>query len=81
MNHCVGSQRGDKSECISVFAHKELTNMKMNNMSRPKKTATLSMVLSMTTRDLWRFGRNLTSLMILNSRNVLRTERPRPPSP
>ena len=55
-------------------------NIKMNSIRRPKKTATLSIVLNMTTRERWRFGKNLTSLMILNSRNVLRTESPRPPS-
>ena len=52
----------------------------MNSIRRPKKTATLSIVLNMTTRERWRFGKNLTILMILNSRNVLRTESPRPPS-
>ena len=54
--------------------------MKIKSISRPKKTATLSMVLSITIRDRWRLGRNLTILMILNSLKVLRTPRPRPPS-
>ena len=50
--------------------------MKMNNMSNPKNTATLSIVLSITISCLLRFGRNLTSLIILRRRNVLKTDSP-----
>ena len=53
----------------------------MNSIRRAKNTATLSIVRSMTTSCLLRFGRNLTSFKILNSRNVLSTERPLPSIP
>ena len=49
-----------------------MENMKMNNMRRPKKTATLSIVRSITISCRRRFGRKRTSLRILSSRNVLR---------
>ena len=55
-------------------------NMKMKRERRPKKTTTLSIVLSMTTSCLWSPGKNLTSLSILNNLNVLRTVRPEPSS-
>ena len=55
-------------------------NMKMKRARRPKKTTTLSIVLSMTTSCLWSPGKNLTSLSILNNLNVLRTVRPEPSS-
>ena len=54
--------------------------MKMKRASNPKNTATLSMVLSITISCLLRFGRNLTSLRILRSLKVLRTESPEPSS-
>ena len=66
-----------KKRCLYASCY---LKMKIKSISRPKKTATLSMVLSMTIRDRWRLGRNLTILMILSSLKVLRTPRPRPPS-
>ena len=55
-------------------------NMKIKRASSPKKTATLSMVLSITMSCLRRLGRNLTSFKIRRSLKVLRTERPDPSS-
>ena len=55
-------------------------NMKMKRARRPKKTATLSMVFSITMSCRLRLGRNLTSLRILRSLKVLRTDRPDPSS-
>ena len=49
-----------------------MEKMKMNNMRRPKKTATLSIVRSITISCRRRFGRKRTSLRILNSRKVLK---------
>ena len=48
----------------------------MKSIRSPKKTATLSIVLSMTTNCRLRFGRNRTSFKIRRSRNVRRTDRP-----
>lgn len=48
-----------------------MENMKMKSMRRPKKTATLSIVRSITISCRRRFGRKRTSLRILNSRKVL----------
>ena len=42
-----------------------ILKMNMNNMRRPKKTATLSMVFSITISDLWRLGRNLNLLILV----------------
>ena len=52
--------------------------MKIKSIRRPKKTATLSIVLSMTMSCRLRFGRKRTSFRIRSRRNVLRTDRPDP---
>ena len=54
--------------------------IKMNKASKPKNTATLSIVFSITINCLRRLGRNLTSFRILSSRNVLNTDSPDPSS-
>ena len=64
-----------------IFKYFELDlNMKIKSERSPKKTTTLSMVLSMTTRCRWRPGKNLTSLRIRKSLKVLRTLSPEPSS-
>ena len=52
--------------------------MNIKSMRRPKNTATLSIVLSITTNCLLKLGRNLTSFKILSSLNVRRTDNPEP---
>ena len=52
--------------------------MNMNSIRRPKNTATLSIVLSITTNCLLKLGKNRTSFKILSSLNVLRTDNPDP---
>lgn len=72
-----------KCKCfITAYKHKGFrifTNLKMNikSMRRPKNTATLSIVLSMTTNWRLKFGRKRTSLRILKRRNVRKTDRPK----
>ena len=66
--------------CIGFLFFNSHLKMKMKRASNPKNTATLSMVLSITISCLLRFGRNLTSLRILRSLKVLRTESPEPSS-
>ena len=53
-------------------------NMNIKSMRRPKNTATLSIVLSITTNCLLKLGRNRTSFKILSSLNVRRTDNPEP---
>ena len=50
----------------------------MKSIRRPKNTATLSIVLSITTSCLLKFGKNRTSFKIRRSRNVLKTDKPEP---
>ena len=52
--------------------------MNIKSIRRPKNTATLSIVLSITTNCLLKFGKNRTSFKIRRSRNVLRTDKPDP---
>lgn len=54
--------------------------MKINSTSREKKTATLSMVRSMTNSCRRRLGMNLTSFSMRSSRKVRRTESPELPA-
>jgi hypothetical protein len=54
--------------------------IKMKSIRSPKNTATLSMVLNITISWRRRFGKNLTSFIILRRRNVLKTESPEPSS-
>ena len=68
------------NEPINFNLKASYLKMKMKRASNPKNTATLSMVLSITISCLLRFGRNLTSLRILSSLKVLRTESPDPSS-
>ena len=53
----------------------------MNKTSKAKKTATLSIVRSMTSNWRRRFGMNRTSLSIRNNRKVLNTDKPELLSP
>ena len=53
-------------------------NMKMNSIRRPKNTATLSIVLSITTSCLLKLGKNRTNFKILSNLNVLSTDKPEP---
>jgi hypothetical protein len=62
--------------CVTSLKENPYLKMKIKSMRSPKNTATLSMVRSITTSCLRRFGRKRTSFKILNSRNVRRTERP-----
>ena len=50
----------------------------MNSIRRPKNTATLSIVLNMTTSCLLKLGRKRTNFNILRSLNVLSTDKPEP---
>ena len=50
----------------------------MNSIRRPKNTATLSIVLSITTNCLLKLGRKRTSFKILSNLNVLKTDNPEP---
>ena len=52
--------------------------MKMNSIRRPKNTATLSIVLSITTSCLLKLGKNRTNFKILSNLNVLSTDKPEP---
>lgn len=54
-------------------------NIKINNINKEKKTATLSMVRSITNNCRLRFGMNRTSFNILKSLKVLNTLKPEPP--
>jgi hypothetical protein len=54
--------------------------IKMKSDNSPKKTATLSIVFSITISWRRRFGKNLTSFNILRSLNVLKTDKPEPSS-
>lgn len=70
--------------CIKIEnpgANSSYLNMNMKRMSSEKKTATLSIVLSITNSWRRRFGMNRTNLRIRNSRKVRRTLRPELPSP
>ena len=79
-NSCIPRILTSNMMMILMIRQGSHLNMKMNKERRPKKTTTLSMVLSMTTSCLWRPGKNLTSLSILNSLNVLKTVSPEPSS-
>ena len=50
----------------------------MNSIRRPKNTATLSIVLSITTSCLLKLGKNRTNFKILSNLNVLSTDKPEP---
>ena len=52
--------------------------MNIKSIRRPKNTATLSIVLSITTNCLLKLGKNRTSFKIRRSRNVLKTDKPDP---
>ena len=52
--------------------------MNINSIRSPKNTATLSIVLSITTSCLLKLGKNRTSFKILSSLNVLSTDNPDP---
>ena len=56
-------------------------NMNINSIKRPKNTATLSIVRSITTSCLLKLGKNRTSFKIRSNLKVLSTDNPEPSAP
>lgn len=74
----IGDEADEGRKYFGLSEQRDYLNMKMKSMSRAKKTATLSIVRSMTTSWRRRLGRNLTNLRILRRRKVRSTDMPLP---
>ena len=76
-NNCIPRMLKECCLMINHFCPIYL-NIKMKRDKSPKKTTTLSIVLSMTISCLWSPGKNLTNFKIRKSLKVLKTVNPEP---